>query len=530
MSSSSASDAEAFAMSQLTLDPVFTLQNPLGPIVVSDDADPRALQLIYDTRVNLHVRSAENPPTFIVGRRGSGKTALLLSREFDQDNLAVRLRADRVYSLVQAMVGQLEEQVAVPVEAVADIWELLLWAPIATRLAAVRHPQDPPAARQILWEETAPFRRLPDTCDVGDAVVELAATLLSRHLDGPTRVLSAGSALRDFTVVQRPWAQVVTAARDLLAARGLPVFVLIDSLENIGAHIDRLRPTLQGLCHLVGKLGVATNRRPYTLQCCFPSELWTRLDDISANPVKDFAGRMVLQWRWRDLLQATGMRLRSFLEVHYPQLAEQAPGDSLALLDRLFPPRITDSCGADEPTYAYILRHTQLLPRQVFYIINEALHRALLENGAPEISPRHIVEAVRAVEAALCPEVFSAHAYCYPQAHAVARQLIPFLPFRFDDGLLHRMCNQAGIRKHFGLDYQEVREMFATVGILGRFFAETSSYVSAEFAYSVDGQLLLSPEEEYCLHPLFVRQYRSVDLVPGRPRPKPVYPTGVPVE
>jgi len=32
------------------------------------------------------LRSERNPPTFIVARRGSGKTALLLSREFDPRN------------------------------------------------------------------------------------------------------------------------------------------------------------------------------------------------------------------------------------------------------------------------------------------------------------------------------------------------------------------------------------------------------------------------------------------------------------
>jgi len=520
-------------MTLQTLAPVFTLQQPLGPIAVSDDDDPRALQQIYDTRCELHLRSAVNPPTFIVGRRGSGKTSLLLSRGFDPANLTVRLSADRIYSLVQAMLARFETQVSMPVEAVADLWELLLWVPIAAALARSPDRRDPPAQAQILWEETAPLRTLPDRRDEADVGIETAALMLIDHLDGLDRVLSAARVLDGFVLAERPWRVVVRAATEVLQARALPAFVLIDSLENIGPHIDRLQATLQGLCHLVGRLGSPSRARPITVQCCFPSELWSRLDDISSNPVKDLAGRLVLQWRWQDLLRATGMRLRSFLEVHYPTIDALDSDDPVTLLGRLFPPSVVNRSGIEEPTYAYLLRHTQLLPRQIFHIINSALAQALIETGTPRVAGHHLVAAVAEVEAALCPEVFSAHSYRYPLAHQVARQLIPFLPFRFDDAELHRMCNLAGISKHFRLDYREVREMFATIGIIGRCVHETQAYVTAEFAYSVEGQLVLSPDECYALHPLFVRQYRSADLVRrragGGPAPKPVYPVGVPV-
>jgi hypothetical protein len=193
-------------------------------------------------------------------------------------------------------------------------------------------------------------------------------------------------------------------------------------------------------------------------------------------------------------------------------------------------PTLTNSAAAPEHTIAYVLRHTQLLPRQVLYIFGSALHRAIATTGRPVVLPDMVVDVVREAEATLCPEIFSAHHVRHPMAHDVARRLIPYLPFRFDDGYLHRMCNRAAIKADFGLDYREVREMFTDVGILGRYMCETERYVQAQFAYSVEGQVTLSPEEDYCLHPLFVRQYNSRDALPSTSNAKPVYPYGTPLE
>jgi hypothetical protein len=221
--------------------------------------------------------------------------------------------------------------------------------------------------------------------------------------------------------------------------------------------------------------------------------------------------------------------LRMFLTQRYPSYVRGIPPEDYeGLLYRVIPTSIRNPSGIPEHTVAYVLRHTQLLPRQVLYIFNEALHRAIAEHDRPTVRPSHIVDTVREAEAILCPEVFSAHSFRHRKAQKVARRLIPYLPSRFDDGYLHRMCNRAGIKADFDLDYREVREMFTDVGILGRYLAETDRYLKAEFAYSMEGQMILSPDEEYCLHPLFVRQYNAKDALPSRKAGKAIYPSGTP--
>lgn len=513
------------------IDNLFTTQNPLGPIAVSDRESTSVLRALYDTRVDLHLQSKHNPPTFIVGRRGSGKTALLLSREFDPENLVIRLSAQGAFSRMRSATNLIGSQMILTVEGVADLWELLLWAPIVTRLVAERQDADPERALQLLWEETGAVRRdIAGSAGPDDAALDFVMTRLIEHIKQSDNTLSLEHVKKDFRLAKRTWDEVIDAAKEVLNSRRTPVFVLIDSLENIGGHLENIEDTLQGLFHLIGRLGLWAGDLPFRIQCCFPSELWPELDKVSANPMKDFSGRMVLRWNWTDLLKAVGTRLRTFLALRYPEALRGIPADDYEmLLDKVITPSLRNLAGAPERTIAYVLRHTQLLPRQVLYIFNEALHRAIVEStGPPVVRPAHIVESVCEAEATLCAEVFSAHRYRYPEAKKVAGRLIPYLPFRFDDGYLHKMCNRAAIKADFGLDYREVREMFTDVGILGRYLSETDRYLRAEFAYAVQGQLMLSPDEEYCLHPLFVRQYNSKDARPARRADKSVYPFGTP--
>jgi hypothetical protein len=511
---------------------LFTTQKPLGPIAISDRESTSVLKALYDTRVELHLQSENSPPTFIVGRRGSGKTALLLSREFNPENLVIRLSAQGVFSRVQSATNLVGAQTILTVEGCAQLWQLLLWAPIITRLArAERRPDvDPERALQILWEETAAVRRdISRSPNPDDSALDFITVRLIEHVMNNSTIVSVENLTQNFRLAQRSWHAVIDAAKEVLDARGTPVFVLIDSLENIGGHVHEITFPLQGLFHLVGQLGLRNGDHYFHVQCCFPSELWPMLDEISANPMKDFGGRMVLRWHWKDLLRAVGTRLRMFLAQRYPSYVRGIPPDDYeALLYRVIPTSITNPSGIPEHTVAYVLRHTQLLPRQVLYIFNEAFHRAIAEHDRPIVQPSHIVDTVREAEAILCPEVFSAHSFRHRKAQMVARRLIPYLPSRLDDGYLHRMCNRAGIKADFDLDYREVREMFTDVGILGRYLAETDRYLKAEFAYAMEGQMILSPDEEYCLHPLFVRQYNAKDALPSRKAGKAIYPSGTP--
>lgn len=513
---------------------VFTQQNPLGPIAINSETDPDVLRALYDTRARLHVDSLRNPPTFLIGRRGSGKTSLLLSSRLDPSNIVIRLSTTGTFSRVQSAVTLLKHRMLLTEEGIADLWSLLLWGPIIVRLLARRQQGEPARDYQMLWEESAPLRQAASNhstttlAAIDDVVLDTVLQKLIAEVESNTTLRSTDVLGLEFSVVSRPWVECQRAAERIISHRRSKVYVLIDSLENIGEHIKDLEPSLRGLFHLVGRIGMSTNDRPFQLQCCFPSELWPLLDRISANPTKDFAGRLTLRWHGDDLVRAAGMRLKAFLERNYPAMATRS-SDPLELLHGLLPQSIPNSLGMAEPVMAYMLRHTQLLPRQFFFILNEALHRSIADHGKPAVSAEHVLAAVREVEATLCPEIFAAHRFRYPEANDITKALVPHLRFRFSEGELHKMYNRAGIFDRFNLRYNETAEMLVRVGVLGRVTGDGHNYIDGEFDYNVDGSLVLSPHEDYCLHPLFVREYSSVDVIQPRPNTKPVYPAGTPI-
>ncbi len=71
---------------------------------------------------------------------------------------------------------------------------------------------------------------------------------------------------------------------------------------------------------------------------------------------------------------ATSARLATFLQQDYPDAYARMRADApLELFNEFFPDTVVNQIGFEEPTIAYILRHTQLLPRQLLLILNEAL-------------------------------------------------------------------------------------------------------------------------------------------------------------
>ncbi|GAA1042070.1 hypothetical protein GCM10009557_67250 [Virgisporangium ochraceum] len=508
---------------------VFTDEEPLGPTAIPPGIDLDELSLLHDPTASPNRLLKSRSPTFIVGRRGSGKTSLLLWQQQTPYGTSVQLRTDAIFSRVSAVVNRLRRDIVLTEEGVADVWNLLLWGPVAMRLLDRPHPDDPRAELSFLWEELKPLREAVRDEASGelrgdDIVLDLLADRLAQLVGSGEPILGADKLYQRFRVLDHPWTHCIRAAREIMKARRATVCVLIDSLENIGPGLETLTPTLRGLFHLVGRIGTGGANGGYRLRCCFPSELWPLINRISANPLKDFAQAMTLRWSAADLLHAANARLTGYLRQRHPQLLTSGDEPLQALLPR----SVVNRLGVTEPTVSYMLRHTQLLPRQFIHILNRALHRAIVARGTPAVRPEEVLDAVAEVEAILCPEVFASYGHQFPDARAIAHRLLPNLPFRFDDSFLHQMCNRAGIRRSYGVEYPEVREMLAQMGIIGRFRSEDGYYLNAEFEYTVEGSLNLAPEDVYCLHPMFVRECKSRDVRLENMGARPVYPAGTP--
>src|SRR5207249_410530 len=148
----------------------------------------------------------------------------------------------------------------------------------------------------------------------------------------------------------------------------------------------------------------------------------------------DFIGICYLQWGVTDLVRLAISRFRLFAQIldarGQPWLLdrfERGSGDPREMLESFLPETVTNFHGDSEPALQYLVRHTQLLPRQFLTVLN-TLFRGTGRLDRLAKDGRLIEPEVRRAIAASGPdlvgEVFNAHQKTYRPAGPVLDKLL----------------------------------------------------------------------------------------------------------
>ncbi len=507
---------------------------PFGPV----DAEgvlgrPEADQL-FD-RSNLIYKQTTGPtrPTYIIGRKGAGKTAFLIGASDSRHQ--ERLRTSTIYSEMVATLRRYRERRApLYTEQIAEIWQALFDHVALAHACRTASGADRPNELQTMWD----YLDRPDGA-VGDPmdISELFLADLQRRIDN-----SAIFGLREMIDgMQRGGVQFADARKATIAvldARVDEATVVMDNLEDLHERLDELREALAGLFRVIGREKGAANGRPYRIHICLPSELFGTIHEISSNPEKDFRGNyLTIYWTAGELLRLAGSRLRLFLESHHPdQLADlvraapEAAESDLALLRSTLPDSVRGGLGVDEDPVAYLLRHTQLLPRHLIGILN---HVYSAHGSVPwKVTPAAVLRGTRHAEAIVVRGILAAHRETYPEAQAALKKLSDRLKICFPANQLHKVFNRAGIRKMTGLEFGDFLEMLLEMGVLGVKVGKTARYNKADFRYTYESTLNAQEDtDELCFHPLFTRYLHERALPRLRREGElPTYPYGCDLE
>ena len=525
-------------------------ETPLGPNK-SDDLSPEVFELLHEDLNQLRLEARQHRSSLVIGRKGSGKTSFLLLTRLDGDALPVRLQAHEMYSHVNLAVLGLDRRFdQLLTDHIAEVWRAALQAVTVVKLAAE-------------WYETDFMANADDLDRIWDFATSMCTGTGTGtgtgHQDGPTwpppehviaelcsqvvtladedaRVTPTVSHLVDSVGPPAcPLRVAWEAAGRILRAQQRTAVVLVDSLEDMQHEVDRLARTLRGLLQFVD---VAARRdEPLNVRVCFPSELVNHLDLISANPAKNLEDSVHITWDARELIRMAGHRLSVFLRLYHrdrydalrlPREVNDYAG-ARRVLNAVLPERITNQRGVDENTYAYILRHTQLLPRHLVTILNEVCKDDRRDNPDHPwvIRPAAVRTGVERAEAKIIHDIVTSFRGVFPEARKLCEAAIPNLPFSFDEGTFHEQYQRAGIPKRFELEYFEYARILFDLGALGVVTGDTDLYVRGDFNYTQSAPLQVNPDARLCLHPLFARQFRSPDIVDRGNDAKVVYPAGV---
>ena len=299
------------------------------------------------------------------------------------------------------------------------------------------------------------------------------------------------------------------------------------AFDNIEQH--KLEPTqnavLAGLCAATGDI-INNRRAPLDIKLCLPAEIFDHLASFLFRPDKDFHKKQFLHWNAAELMHLASQRLLLFLALHAPDEYEVVKDWKLAerkILKefwlRYLPETITNSLGGQEDTFTYILRHTQLLPRQLLTILNHIAARS--KRRAADLfnerfDDREIIKGVEDSEVVNTQAVLVMFQSLYPKVRDMFDVVMPRLRRRFSYGDLQSIFNESG--KPFmdvsrerggGGGFLEFRRLLFSTGAIGLYneSESTNTYSVARFEFNSKFHLTVGEKDILCVHPMFSRIY-----------------------
>ena len=503
--------------------PYITRDEPFGPID-STDIDLRdvdTLEKLFEEHNRIY-RHLHQRPSIIMGRKGSGKTSYLRTVYFDGEyDFHTEIRTDHALTHISKVLQDTVKDAVFP-EMLAEVWETILWICVLSELR--RHDFLPP---DVLKKVDAYLEKtgVQNAGSMDDIFWKLAS-LFDRAVEaGQKEGLAEILRLFDRAAFKSTAAQV----EDCLRRADKKFVILMDSLDDFQLDFDSVSYSIQGLLKFVGSMNKP--RDVVDIRFCLPTELYRRIIKISSNPNKDFRRSLKLQWTASELILIGAQRLKMYLELYYPEFLKNllpldpaVRADALKLFNAVLPRTVTNHAGFQEETIAYILRHTQLLPRHFLILLNSIFKSTGGTQGLHPfpVSEARILNGIRQVEERIVTEIFVAFKLIHPTAEDVCKRCIPELGHKFSMGELHRVYTRKGKTVFDGENLFEFRRMLLEIGALGRvkLGKATDIYIQGNFEYTVEHEIAVSHEDELCIHPLFSGIFGSDS------KDRPVYPYG----
>ncbi|HET7145272.1 MAG TPA: hypothetical protein VFI68_14730 [Anaerolineales bacterium] len=506
-----------------TVRPYITKDEPFGPIdsIDIDSKDVEALELLFEPH-NWIYKNLRHRPSIIIGRRGSGKTSYLRSVFFDKKyDFYTEIRTARVLSQVTKVIQRMSKEAFFP-EMVSELWEMVIWIGV---FSEIRKNSLLPSDDLYVVNAYLDMLDIRGRENV-DSVLSHLATRLDETMDrnpngGATEIL------KEFD--RNKFDHVRSVVMQSFEHSKKKFVVLMDSLDDFQLDIDSVSHSLQGLLKLVGSMNKP--RDIVDIRFCLPAEVYHRFIKISSNPNKDFRRALKLQWTAAELILIGAQRLKFYLDIYYPDFIKEINPldvtkrtDALRLFQAVLPERVTNQVGFQEDTMSYILRHTQLLPRHFLMLLNSIFksYSSNQKSNPFPVSEERITNGIRQVEDLIVGEIFVAFKLIYPTAGETCRRSLPELGHKFSMGDLHRVFTRHG-KAVFGSDNLfDFQRMLLEIGAIGRVIPgkEKDVYIKGNFEYTISHELVLSQDDELCIHPLFSGIFR------GNGRERPVYPYG----
>lgn len=498
----------------LELSDLLTTNNPLGPLkhetILRRSADKPTDILIFHVDLFTRVMSQSRP--MIVGRRGAGKTAIVtafLAAAGREHGRTGRVHAahdsEDIYAFVNSWdhLAELVDKVGLDTrhsmgddgdwtsvlpETVANHWKRRLWHVIFQQIYADA---------------------------MSDKSVRSSLTQVVRYITGDDFIPESSRVSNES--ITASFNGLIKSVLDYLEENDISCFLVIDSLETYPVLSPKFQKLLSGFIRCVNEFSDQSPR--VKIICCVPDEISPVIAKKSPNKIKDLSeSGSVSQLRWKpiDLLRIVAERYRAFLNIHHDDVEFCRHISGLNFIDRrhlrefyssILPDFVTNRHAQPEHTLAYIIRHTQLLPREFLLIFDRAI---CLSHGSTgrwgRIDASAIVDAVRETEPIIADQILSPYETLYPNLVAACNEHLVNMQPIFQDSELRAVTNRLikSVRHETEVPWQVLFSM----GVIGYCddldnINKSSVYQYGRFHYNSAAGITLGNNRTYCIHPVF---------------------------
>src|SRR5258707_975458 len=314
------------------------------------------------TRFN---REALNPKVFlIIGRRGAGKTALSQFFSFQQLMPNVTTIEVDEPAAFQQLMSKIAESAAstreVAIPRLVKIWEFVIWSTIFWQL----QDKDPRIKAAVFFTE--------QSNQVSTFIRQVLKFLVSKFLEANNDLADE---LEDFISNER----IQRAKKAVLeVVKGNKVIIALDTMENYAVRDESMMRSMGALIQCASRFSRNHARHGIYLKVFIMAEIFPHLkEEVSLNPLKFIHDEIYLQWRPKDLMRLISWRYDRYLKQNnllIPTTGKVDWDNHHDVLKEKWEPywgkRLQTRQGIIEETFPYVLRHTQLRPRQLIVLCN----------------------------------------------------------------------------------------------------------------------------------------------------------------
>jgi hypothetical protein len=505
----------------------FTVERPLGPNATPKNLDRDSFNSLFDIENEIY-KSLNREPIVLVGRRGAGKTAFLKSFSYVRKNVFTNeLDAASAFAKVVKAINEIAQRdgLVFP-EQISRLWIYIF------TLSAM-HSLCKSGADRSCWQIDTIWRYLEnnDPKFIKKNVIDFSLGILRTAAREATGIDDILSNLVDEERGPVSLGVATTAINSYLEERDIQLYITIDSLEDFQLDEPLMAKSIKGLLRALREFSEDSDRMAVLL--CLPAELFHEFFSLSTNPLKDFERLQLLQWSGRELLHLAANRYRYFLHVLGSD-SDKRFVDGFDFSDRtaslrfwrsIFPEHIVNGSGLPEDPLAYLLRHTQLLPRQIIDVLNSVLSINIREyRSRIKVTNSSFVSGVRNIESRIVDEIFVGFKPVYPHAKTICELILPQCETFFFARKLQPLYNK--LPKELKEDgFGGFLRMLSEIGAIGSVRRFTDRYVVGEFEYSMPSRNFVQESDQVCIHPLFLEKFQV-----KRSDKRTIYPLGIDVE